>query len=333
MVGRWLALACITAWLFAARPANAQSADWSQPNQAAMDHARDLMNTGDAHMASNDYPKALAAYSQADDIMRVPTTRLWVCKTLHALGRLIEAHERCASVSGLGAWLVPEPDVFVAARDEARALTQTLAGIIPSLRIHLTGATTQVSVRIDGNAVSNAILERPEPVDPGEHVVEVVEGSRRAAASVTLSEREARTLDVLLPASPTPLPIGPVPPTGGSPDSSKSSLSPLAWIGFGIGGAGLIVGVVAGGVAASQASDVSDRCPENACDAADAALHDDYDAAVSTAHVSTAGFVVAGVGVALGIIGLLLPNEEATMQTAHVEPWITPLGGGLRGRF
>lgn len=159
--------------------------------------------------------------------------------------------------------------------------------------------------------------------------MENVEGSRRAAASVTLKAGEARTLDIALPASPAPVPRETVPPTA---DATSSGLSPLVWIGFGIGGAGLIVGVVAGGVAASQAGDVSDRCPENACDDADAALHDDYDAALTTAHVSTAGFIVAGVGAALGVVGLLLPGDESGGQTT-LEPWITPLGGGLRGRF
>jgi hypothetical protein len=101
-----------------------------------------------------------------------------------------------------------------------------------------------------------------------------------------------------------------------------------------VGGAGLVVGSVTGALAFSKASD----CPNKVC-----ATQSDLDSAKSMATISTIGFGVGIVGVAVGTILLLTGNhsEEAppAAASAHrarklaLEPWIGANSAGLMGAF
>jgi hypothetical protein len=142
-------------------------------------------------------------------------------------------------------------------------------------------------------------------------------------------------------AAPGPAPgpgPGPEPtpgPDGGDTPAEPSSggLSPLVWVGFGVGAAGLLVGGITGGIAAGKASDLKDRCPDNACPREE--TEDDYDSTYTMAHVSTVGFVVGGAGAALGLVALfaLSGDDEADTATITVQPSVGLGSLGITGRF
>jgi hypothetical protein len=312
-------MAALVAALIALAPCRARAQSAAEKEQA-----RELMKLADAHMAAGRYDDAYAGYQAADDIMAVPMTRLWVCKAQERRGKLIEARERCLSVGNLPAREQPEPDPFIAARAEAAEMARALQPRIGTIFVRVTGAYVgeALSLTVDGEVVPASAHAARRPANPGEHTVVVTAGPRRGEAKVTLAEAEHRTVDVALPPGP-PSPA-PAPPR-------KGPLSPLVWIGFGAGAAGLIVGGVAGGVAAARAGDLEERCPDGRCDARDEAIVDDYDAAFVSAHVSTAGFILAGVGVAVGVVGLFLPRGKA--EAATLLPWVGPASAGLWGRF
>ena len=87
------------------------------------------------------------------------------------------------------------------------------------------------------------------------------------------------------------------------PEAEALDLTWLAWTGFGLAGAGLVLGGVAGGIALSEYQQLEDECPTLGCS------QDQIDEARTIAHVGTAGFVVAGVGAAVGLVALLISDD------------------------
>ncbi len=136
------------------------------------------------------------------------------------------------------------------------------------------------------------------------------------------------------PAAEQPEP--PVPADG--PDEGSGGISPLAWVGFGVGAAGLITFAVAGGIASSRASELKDSCPDNRCSAEKQGELDD---ANLSADVATAGAVVAGVGTAFGLVALFAFDGGGDAEAAGDEPapeaGLRPLVGlgtvGVEGWF
>jgi hypothetical protein len=113
-------------------------------------------------------------------------------------------------------------------------------------------------------------------------------------------------------------------------------------VGFGVGAAGLLVGVITGAVTLGQASDLKDQCPDDRCTEAQ---REDYDAALALSRVSTVSFVVGGLGAAVGLVALLVSGSDEPEETdsAHARRTrapavsLTPLVGpgmlGLMGQF
>jgi hypothetical protein len=108
-------------------------------------------------------------------------------------------------------------------------------------------------------------------------------------------------------------------------------MSPLVPIGFGVAGAGVVVGAITGGISFAQAKDLQDQCPNDHC-AADLEGNVDHMMALGTA--STVSFVIAGLGAGVGVVGLLLPGAERS-EGARL-PVAPVIGAGtitLLGRF
>lgn len=109
----------------------------------------------------------------------------------------------------------------------------------------------------------------------------------------------------------------PPPPSGGR--------SPLVFAGFGLGAVGLVVGTATGIAALSK--DRAIECPGNLCPRE---LEGDVGTVMALAHVSTASFVVGGVGAALAVVGLAITPSAAE---APVAMRVGPGGFEVAGRF
>lgn len=328
----------------------------NEPSAADKETARHLYQTGVERYRAEDYHGALEAFRAADRIMGVPTTGLELGRTQATLGLLVEARDRLLQVTRYPI-SSGEPAPFAQARQEAARLAADLADRIPSIQVQLQGpegplpADVEPTVKVDEAVIPPDLLGVPRRLNPGEHLVSVhADGYRAETRTITLAERDQRVASIrLVPnggadrtgdggqdaGDPT---VGDEPSGAGEP--SPVQLSPLVWIGFGVGAAGLLTGTIAGGVALSEASSLDEQCPDGRCSPAQ---QDDLDAANRIGHVSTAGFVVGGVGVAAGIVGLLLSDwgegggdaAAGTVRTSDVavEPLIGIGGGGLRGWF
>ena len=103
----------------------------------------------------------------------------------------------------------------------------------------------------------------------------------------------------------------------------------LPAVAFGVGGAGLVLGVVTGAMATVQMDDLKTKCG-NELKCPDS-LRGAYDSGLTLSRVATAGVVVAGIGAAVGVTLLLLPSKPKAGASLGVA--IGPSYIGVKGAF
>jgi hypothetical protein len=144
-----------------------------------------------------------------------------------------------------------------------------------------------------------------------------------AMGRATLLRREA-DLDN---APPPPSPSDP------EPEEDSGGLSPLVYVGFGIGAAGFVTWGIAGGISLANRSTLSDECPGDVCSSEQ---QDTIDSGEAAGHAATVGMIVGFAGATLGVIGLLLPTgegDDGEEEQVSVRPLLGPGTIGLGGRF
>jgi tetratricopeptide (TPR) repeat protein len=308
---------------------------WAQadgPSLADKETARQLFRDGDEKFRAGDYESALKAFAAADDIMRVPTTGLERARTLDRLSLLLEAAEHLQRIIRIPQ--APEENVVQQqARDEARAMLEEVRARIPSLEVLVAGAgDAEVKMLVDDVEVPPSAQGFPRKVDPGMHRVQVVAaGFKPAEKSIEVTEGRQEKLTLTLESAGGGASV--VDPwSNGQPDDADgggNGYAIMMWTGFGVGAAGVIVGSITGAMSLAKRSDLEDKCGGAECPAD---LLKERDDALPIAHVSTAGFVIGGVGLALGTVGLVL-NVRSDDSTVAVAPWIGPTSAGVRGSF
>jgi hypothetical protein len=318
--------------LFATSPARADGSVSASERETA----RSLMTDGRDRRARNDLQGALTAFKAADALMHVPTTGLEVVRTEVAMGLLVEARGAIREIFRVPS-RVDEPRPFAEARAAALALDGELAARIPSLHVVLVNAAREPRVRIDGAAIPADALSAPIKVNPGRHVVEAGAGSASARAEVAVAEREDKPVTLTLPSVPAEKETADeaAPPVAAPPPSHTART--IGVVGFGVGGAGLVVGAVTGLLSLQKTNALKSACDGNQCPTSSGS---DLDTARSMATVSTLSFVVAGIGVGVGGGALLIGDKhggESSPANAHAKPEVTPWIGlgaaGLRGTF
>jgi hypothetical protein len=318
----------LSAWaapVYAGQPVEA-------PTAAERATARNLMDVGDQKRAAGDLSGALEAYSAADAIMKVPTTGLDVGKTQAELGLLVEAADTLLRVTRYPR-RADEPAPFTKARAEASDLVPEIVERTPTVTIRLEGLPegTPPRLRIDGKLAPASMVGLPHKVNPGAHLVAAGTPGLYAEREVSLAEGEHQTLTLELSPGEAPEDFY---GNDEAPAAEQASESPLVWVGFGVGAAGLAVGTITGILALSQESDLESTCPNQVC-GRDA--DGDLDAAYTMAHVSTVGFIVGGVGVAVGLVALFIGgsggDDEVAVGNVRVSPRVGPGFVGLEGRF
>lgn len=292
-----------------------------EPTAADKDAAREAFADGEDLRAQKEYKASLLKYKAAFDLVPSPITALELGRAHVLVGELVEGRKSCL----IAASLPPKPEessTAKVARAEARALAEELATRIPSIVVKLVGGAG-ANLTVDGHAAEAAVKIE---VNPGKHhVVAKLAGSEDQRADVELEEKESREVVLTFaPATPTPL----AQPT---PDP-ESSVSTLTYVGFGIAGAGVLVGGVSGVLAMSKASHLKGSCVDFKCLPPE---HDAVDSYNRMATISTVSFVIGAIGAGVGIYALLTkaPPSAAEQHAVRVEPWIGLGSVGLGGAF
>jgi len=291
--------------------------------------ARELARETGRLLDDGQYRRALEQVERAEQLYHAPTHLQMKAEALEGLGRLAEAmsvYERL-SVEPL------EPaasDAFRRAIEHAEDRLSALGRVVPALSLRLTGAeASAVRITVDGEAVS--LSSMPLRLDAGDHVlVAEAVGFERFERSLSLrSDGAVEVVEVAMSvvAPPNEQDRAPVESDHGASDSTGGSLVP-AVVALGIGGAALSIGAVTGGISLVQVSDLRGACPGQRCTEAHRGTIEEIE---TLGNVSTAAFVVGGVGVATGIV-MLFARPGGGQETA-LTPLLGPGALGLQGRF
>jgi hypothetical protein len=338
--------------------------------------ARSLGQEGQEALDKRDFKTAEDRYRRADKLVHAPTLMLGLARALAGEGKYVEAQEAYNRMIREG---VPPgaPDVFKKALEDAKAEVDRVAPKIGGVVITVTasggGDASAATVVLDDHPVNTASLGVKRLIDPGGHVLKVsLQGYKAVEAKFNVPEGGSINEPIQLEKegskpSPTPTPAattppGPsdtgtaaVPPMGsgndntGNPDQNAQPEQPkkggsilLPLVAFGVGGVGLIAGGITGAMASSDHSTLQNECKiqGNICPPS---AKSDLDSYHTMAGISTIGFIVGGVGVAAGVVLLLIaPKAEAPVnvnaeppKTSGVKwsPYVGPGSAGVAGTF
>jgi hypothetical protein len=296
------------------------------PSAAEKETARGLVRSGRVKTRRGNVEGALEDFQAAHAIMNVPTTGIELAKAQVAAGLLVEALDTTLAVTRMPKDRF-EPKAFRAARKQAQSLAEELPPKIPAVVIEVTGeGADSASVTVDGKEQRSELLGAPIKLNPGSHeVVATAPGGAEVRETVDLQEGMTREVALRLVA---PEAATPVKPDG---DGDGSTTNPAVWIGFGVAGAGVIIGTITGSLAMAKYSDVAPRCPDNRCPP-DA--HGDVDGGKTLGTVATVSFIVGAVGAATGVTALFFPldDDEDSPEPAS-ELGLGPGFVTWRGRF
>jgi hypothetical protein len=332
MAQLWFRGSVLTLTLALATPTWAAEPDAST-RAAARKIATDgvaALQQGDAELASQKLEKAFA-------LLPAPSIALWSARALIKRGQLVEASERLLYAGRLPPSEGNEQAVQAQAQKDAASELADLTPRIPKLVITVEGAQpNEVSISLDGKALSSALLGEEQSVNPGAHKVSGTRGAEQAEQAVSLVETQKSQV-VLRFRAPAPgsasAPAALAPPGAGQAPAVAAPAAPtpppavdepggggktLAFVALAVGGAGLITGGVTGLVALSKHSDLTDNpaCIDGKCPSS---LQGDVDSFHTMRTVSSIGFIAGGAFAATGVV-LLLTTRSSSQKGERASP-------------
>ncbi len=295
---------------------------------ADLESARELIVKGRELRDKGDLPAALEKFRSAHALAHTPVTGIELARTHVALKQPLEARDVCL---GIGRMPVTREETARSreARDEANKIADEMKNKIATLSVKVTAPKDRtVTVKVDGVEVPSAALESRK-VNPGKHVVTArVDDGPESTLTAEVAEGETRGV-ALEPKVPAVVKHVDGPGIFSKPDEyvEEKHMSPLVPVGFVVAGVGAVVGSVTGIVAISKNSTIE-------CTECSGVAGDKLSTAKMFADVSTVSFAIAGVGAAVGIVGLLTPSTVRVRRgSLTVTPYVAGTGAGLHGTF
>jgi hypothetical protein len=285
--------------------------------------------------------EAIDKLARAEKLRHAPTTATRLAECEIETGKIVRGTERLQR-------LIREPlppnahPVFLAAMERAQTV---LAAALPRL------ATLRISVRaprgaklelfIDGEPVSDAVLDTDRRIDPGTHTV-LVRAPGFLPATTTTPIAEGGTASVTLelqldPRAPAEeprteaAPIATSTPPAVEPTSDSKAPAIIALV---LGAAGVSLGTYGATQAAKGAAVLSDRCDENGVCPSD--MKPTLREAKTWATVSTAGFIAGGAGIVTGTVLLVVSggsSSNGAKAGVRVRPSVGAMSLGIDGVF
>lgn len=320
-----------------AAPASAQDAAAPKPptTEEAKAEARELANKGFELYQAGSYKEAIQYFRDAEARFHAPTILLIQANAHEKIGNLIEAR-------GLYMQIAREPlppdasKEFKKAQADAEEALSKFKNRIPKLRIVVKGPRPdKLQITIDNIPVANSILEKPIEVNPGVRkivaTIETPEGGRTVYQTVTLKEARIKQITIVLRAGGGAL-VAP-PSEDESMENPEGGSFVPAGIAFGVGAAGVGVGVVTGVLWMNERTLINEKCPNGDACQPDIQPHIDKKGTLGIAAI--VGFAAGGVGLGVGTV---LAITRAPAKTAETATGITSIAVGpgsisVRGAF
>lgn len=266
------------------------------------DQAFDLMERGQ-------YGDAALKFEKAAELYYSPVIALFWAKAEAKQGKLVEARRIIDMIE-----TKPVPD-------DAKPSWKKAVEDASIFGVELDGRTPTVTVQVDGAPLAKTTLDdRPlaagevAKVNPGEHVVVVVSDGEKRTERFRVTEKEAHRVELDF--------------EGGvdAPEASASLIGPI--IGYGVVGVALVVGTVTGIIFVGKADDLEAACPNEICAQESADLLSET---TTLGNVSTAAWVIAGLGAAAGTVLLFVPLSDD--QEPAIVVRATPVSASLTLSF
>jgi hypothetical protein len=315
---------------------------FAQPSDADRATARALAAEGNDALGRQDFTTAEDRFRRADALVHAPTLVVDHARALAGLGRFADAYRRYDLVLREGV-ATTAPWAWKRALKDAEREIEALKPKLAWLIVRVQGPSTP-EVTINGDSVAPTELGTTRAVNPGVNVVRVSgPGYLPKEITVELVAGKSSELDVEL-AKREVVPDQPVvleperAPVVAEPAPQEPPDRTLAYAAFGVGGAGLALGIVTGILALGARSDVQAKCPDLECHPADAAEKKRFEDDASRYHtlgtISGIGFGV-GIAGALGGAALLLMNDGGKRQRSGraLHPYVGVDGAGVFGSF
>jgi hypothetical protein len=323
----------------------------ADPTAEDMAAARALGTEGVTLAASGDCKGAIPKLQAAEKLFHAPTTadRLGECQI--SVGQLVAGTELLNRVvrEPLAA---NAPTAFIDAQQRAKTALAAALPKIAQLKIHVDGAPAdKVTVTVDDEKVPSVLFDSNRPTDPGTHQVKATaQGFLDAAQSVQIAEGASASVTLALKPNPNaaavvPAPVpapGPAPgpaPTTPPDSAAHGSSKVLPIVLLAAGGVGIAVGSVFGVMALGTKSSLDSACTSKVCPGSS---QSDINSLGTQSTISTIGFGVGIVGVALGVYFLVASGGSSEAQPAaastlapglQVHPWLGLGSAGLGGTF
>lgn len=278
-----------------------------------LERARELSSRAEDLLQQGDYEAAIESIESAEKHVHSLAHTLLSARAHAQWGKLLEARRLYQEIVSADAakikpppkvqswkWTPAQKDAHAEATKELPALTPR----IPLLTVTVTGAApSELKVTVDGASLDVTKLDQEAPQDPGEHTITAeAPGKNRASQRVNLKEGAKETVTLALtpvrkPLEPTSVPTG-------------------AIAAFGAGGAGVLVWVIAGGIAIAEADKLQGACPAFTCPPSGAPPS--FHSAVTASRVSSVGLGVALAGAAVGTLLFFEPWKKDAPRSASV---------------
>ncbi len=307
--------------------------------------ARSLGQEGQQAFENKDYATAEDRFRRADKMVHAPTLILGLARALAAEGKYVEAQESYNRMirEGLPAGA---PDVFKRALEDAKKEVAGVEAKVGGVTITVKAAggadIPDPQVVLDEHPINSASLGVRRAIDPGPHVLRATaDGYKPGELKFSMTEGGSADEPLTLEKDMTAAPVAAAPaPTAAPVAAASPDLAPAGpskgrkiapWVAFGVGGAGLVVGGITGILAMGKHSTLSDECKPT-CSTTTA--QSDLSSYHTIGAISTVGFIVAGVGGAVGAILLVTePKTAPTTGGVHVVPAIGLGSLGATGSF
>jgi hypothetical protein len=278
--------------------------------------------------------EAIERLDRAEKLHHAPTTATRLAECEIETGKLVVGTERLQRVirEPLAANAHP---AFVAAVGRAQTLLEATLPRLATLRISVSApSTAKLSILIDGEATSDATLDTNRRIDPGTHQIQV-SAPEFFPATLATSIGEGETRSVVLELRPDPKAVAADDASDKEAPARGRPMSRVpAFVAFGVAAAGLGVGIYATTRVDDRTAELGGRCSMNHVCPTD--LKPTLDEAKTWAAVSTAGFITAGAGAALGALFLYLSGSStpsSPKSRAEVRPTIGLTSLGVDGVF
>lgn len=168
----------------------------TEPTPSELNVARRLFDEARAAEDATRWHEAAEKFRRAIAIKDTPGMRFHLARCQEEQGELVEAlveYDRARELIDSGVRAVDVEKLLADARERVRAKVALLTVRLPS-------GVENVSVELDGKALSGSVLGVPMPINPGVHRVSVVAVGRQPfAKELTLGTGEVRQLPIDLP--------------------------------------------------------------------------------------------------------------------------------------